>query len=90
MRGALAGLAVLAAVAAPATVPAAEKLEAQMLLDLDLLREDPARYRTQGAAERAQMLELLRLLETPPAAQAGEPPPGTRPTPPPPAQGGVK
>jgi hypothetical protein len=90
MRGVLAGLAVLAAVAAPAAARAAEKLDAQMLLDLDLLREDPARYRERGAAERAQMLELLRLLETPSAATpAGEAPGAPRPTPPP-AQGGVK
>jgi hypothetical protein len=45
------------------------RVDAQMLLDLDLLAEgDPARHHDQSVAERMRMLEMLRLLESPPAA----------------------
>jgi hypothetical protein len=65
MRRVAACLAVVALAAGPAR--ATERLDAEMLLDLDLLREDPARYRDQGLAERIRVLEILRMLETPPA-----------------------
>jgi hypothetical protein len=46
-----------------------DRIDAQMLLDLDLLAEgDPARHHDQGVAERMRMLEMLRLLESPAAA----------------------
>src|SRR5438046_2426725 len=61
---------------------AAERVDAQMLLDLELLREgDPARHRDQSLAERMRMLELLRVLESPAAATPAREssPPGVRP-----------
>ena len=93
MRRVAVVLTVLAALTTPAR--AAERLDAQMLLDLELLREgDPARHRDQGLAERMRMLEVLRVLESPAAAMPAREssPPGVRPpaTPAPPVQEGAK
>ena len=90
MRRVAALLVVLAALAAPARAadrPAdrpSNRIDAQMLLDLELLREgDPARHRDQSLAERMRMLELLRVLESPAAATPAREPA-------PPAQEGSK
>jgi hypothetical protein len=93
MRRVAVVLTVLAALTTPAH--AAERGDAQMQLDLELLREgDPARHRDQGLAERMRMLEVLRVLESPAAATpAREPaPPGARPpaTPAPSVQEGAR
>jgi len=94
-RMAAAVIALVAALAAP--VCAADnpggRVDAQMLLDLDLLAEaDPARHRDQGIAERMRMLEMLRLLESPagatPADRAATP--AIRSTPPSPGEAGSK
>jgi hypothetical protein len=64
-------IALMAALATPAIAAdrPAGRVDAQMLLDLDLLAEgDPARHRDQSIAERMRMLEMLRLLESPAAA----------------------
>ncbi len=95
MRRVAALLAVVAALATPARAAdrPSERLDAQMLLDLELLREaDPARHRDQSLAERMRMLEVLRMLESPAAATPARETPGARPsaTPAPPTQGGVK
>jgi hypothetical protein len=90
-------VAILAALATPArgAAQSADRVDAQMLLDLDLLAEgDPARHRDQSLAERVRMLELLRLLESPaaaapprgPSTPAARPPAATAP----PAEGGTK
>jgi len=71
MRHVAAVIALVAAFAAPARAAdrPAGRVDAQMLLDLDLLADgDPARHRDQGIAERMRMLEMLRLLESPAAA----------------------
>ena len=71
MRRMAAVIALVAAFAAPARAAdrPAGRVDAQMLLDLDLLADgDPARHRDQGIAERMRMLEMLRLLESPAAA----------------------
>jgi len=95
MRRMAAVIALVAALAAP--VRAADRpggrVDAQMLLDLDLLAEaDPARHRDQGIAERMRLLEMLRLLESPagatPVDRASTP--AARPTPPAPAEAGSK
>ena len=94
MAALLLGLVALAAPARAADRPA-ERIDAQMLLDLELLREgDPARHRDQSLAERMRMLELLRVLESPAAATPAREssPPGVRPpaTPAPSGQEGAK
>ena len=82
MRRVAVVLTVLAALTTPAR--AAERVDAQMLLDLELLREgDPARHRDQSLVERMRMLELLRVLESPAAATPAREPA-------PPAQEGSK
>jgi len=95
MRRMAAVIALVAALAAP--VRAADRpggrVDAQMLLDLDLLAEaDPARHRDQGIAERMRLLEMLRLLESPagatPVDRASTP--AARPPPPAPAEAGSK
>ena len=95
MRSMVAVIALVAAFAAPARAVdrPGGRVDAQMLLDLDLLAEaDPARHRDQGIAERMRMLEMLRLLESP----AGAAPvdrtstPAARPTPPSPGEAGSK
>jgi hypothetical protein len=59
-------------------------VDAQMLLDLDVLREaDPARLRDQGVVERLRLLELLRAIEAPVA-------PSERPQPPAPGGKGAR
>jgi len=71
MRSMVAVIALVAAFAAPARAAdrPGGRVDAQMLLDLDLLAEaDPARHRDQGIAERMRMLEMLRLLESPAGA----------------------
>jgi hypothetical protein len=68
---ALAAALVLLAVAAPA-VTAAERPDAEMLLDLDLLREsDPRAQRDQLVARDVRLLELLERLQAPAAARRG-------------------
>jgi len=68
MAAVIALVAALATAARAADRPAG-RVDAQMLLDLDLLADgDPARHRDQGIAERMRMLEMLRLLESPAAA----------------------
>jgi hypothetical protein len=97
MRHMAALVAIIAALATPARPAAqpADRVDAELLLDLDLLAEgDPARHRDQSLAERVRMLELLRLLESPAAAApargsstpAARPPAATAP----PAEGGTK
>jgi hypothetical protein len=97
MRRMAAAIALLAALAMPAR--AAERptgrVDAQMLLDLDLLAEaDPARHRDQSIAERMRMLEMLRLLESPagatPADRASTPAARPAATPAAPAEAGSK
>ena len=69
---------VLLALAAPA-VKAAERPEAEMLLDLDLLRESDPRAQRDGAVVRdVRLLELLERLQAPGAARRGG---DTRPAP---------
>jgi len=71
-----------------------DRVDAQMLLDLDLLAEgDPARHRDQGVAERMRMLEMLGLLESPgtaPARHSSTPAARPAPTPSAPADPGSK
>jgi hypothetical protein len=88
MRGAAALLAVLVLVNTAGAAASDARVDAKLLLDLDLLAEtDPARHRDQGPAERMRMLELLRMLESPAAAApARESSPATTP----PVQRGVK
>jgi hypothetical protein len=70
MRALAAALVVLA-LAAPA-VKAAERPEAEMLLDLDLLREsDPRAQRDEPVARDVRLLELLERLQAPAAARRG-------------------
>jgi hypothetical protein len=78
LRGTALLVAALVSLAVPARA-ADDRVDAALLLDLDLLAEaDPARHRDQGPAERLRMLELLRLLEAPaPARPARDPAPGT-------------
>jgi hypothetical protein len=97
MRRMAAVIALLAALAMPARAAdrPGGRLDAQMLLDLDLLAEaDPARHRDQGIAERMRMLEMLRLLESPagaaPADRASTPAARPSATPAPPAEAGSK
>jgi hypothetical protein len=71
MRAAAAVLALLTvlAVAAPAALAATDRPEAQMLLDLDLLREaDPRAHREMRVARSVRLLEFLKRLHTPGAA----------------------
>ena len=97
MRRMAAVIALLAALAMPARAAdrPGGRLDAQMLLDLDLLAEaDPARHRDQGIAEHMRMLEMLRLLESPagaaPADRASTPAARPSATPVPPAEAGSK
>ena len=97
MRRMAAVIALLAALAMPARAAdrPGGRLDAQMLLDLDLLAEaDPARHRDQGIAERMRMLEMLRLLESPagaaPADRASTPAARPSATPAAPAEAGSK
>lgn len=97
MRRMAALIAVLATLATPARAAdrPADRVDAQMLLDLELLTEaDPARHRDQGLAERMRMLEVLRLLESPAGAThaRGSSRPAARPPAPsmPTAEGGAK
>jgi hypothetical protein len=65
-------LAVLAVVASPPAARATEQPEAQMLLDLDLLREsDPRAQRDAPVARSVRLLELLERLNPPAAARRG-------------------
>jgi hypothetical protein len=95
MRRMAAVIALAVALATPARAAdrPAGRVDAQMLLDLDLLADgDPARHRDQGIAERMRMLEMLRLLESPAAATPADraATPAARPsaTPAPPADAG--
>jgi hypothetical protein len=97
MRRMTAAIALVAALATPARAAdrPAGRVDAQMLLDLDLLTEaDPSRHRDQGIAERMRMLEMLRLLESPAAATPADraATPAVRPsaTPAPPAEAAPK
>ena len=75
MRRMAAAIVLLAALATPARAAdrPAGRVDAQMLLDLDLLADgDPARHRDQGIAERMRMLEMLRLLESPATATSAD------------------
>lgn len=81
MRGLIAMLGLLAVFAAPASAAGDgdDRPEAQMLLDLDLLREtDPRAHSAQPVVDRMRLLEFLRRLEPPAAAR-----PATDPAPPP-------
>lgn len=90
MRRMAALIAMLAALATPARAADRPVVDAQMLLDLDLLTDgDPARHRDQSVAERLRMLELLRLLESPAAATPARPAQPSATTPPQP-EGGAK
>ena len=72
MRAVAVALAVLA-LTAPA-VSAMEPPEAQLLLDLDLLREtDPRVQRDAPVARHVRLLELLERLNLRPAARRGAP-----------------
>jgi len=90
MRRMAALIAVIAALVTPARGAGQPAIDAQMLLDLELLTDgDPARHRDQNVAERRRMLELLRLLESPAAAapaRTARPPATTAPQP----EGGEK
>ena len=73
MRAAAVALMVLA-LTAP-TVSAMEPPEAQLLLDLDLLREtDPRVHRDAPVARHVPLLELLERLNQRPAARRAGPP----------------
>ena len=67
------------AVSAPAALAATDRPEAQMLLDLDLLREaDPRAHREIPVARSVRLLEFLQRLQRPAAARpdgAGRPAP---------------
>ena len=68
MRRMAAVLIALAAVATPVHGGdrPSDRVDAQMLLDLDLLAEgDPAQHHDQSVAERMRMLEVLRMLDSP-------------------------
>jgi hypothetical protein len=91
--------AVLIALAAVATPSLAgdrpsDRVDAQMLLDLDLLAEgDPAQHHDQSVAERMRMLEVLRMLDSPAAAapaRSATPVDPRSSAPPPPANVGVR
>ena len=67
----LAAALVVLAVAAPAA-RAAERVQAEMLLDLDLLRESDPRAQRDGPVVRdVRLLELLERLQAPAAARGG-------------------
>lgn len=58
------------AVSAPAAIAATERPDAQMLLDLDLLRQaDPRAHREVPVARSVRLLEFLKRLEAPAAAR---------------------
>jgi hypothetical protein len=79
MRALVAVLALLAAFAAPAPAATADRPDAQMLLDLDLLREiDPRAQRSYPVVDTLRLLEFLRRLPSPAAAR---PAPHTAPSP---------
>jgi hypothetical protein len=83
MRSVVGLVAVMVAQVAPLPGAPAGGVDAQMLLDLDLLRDaDPARHRDQAIVERLRLLELLRAIEAPVAPGA---PPRERPASPAPA-----
>lgn len=68
---ALAAALILLAAAAPAPA-ATEQPDAQLLLDLDLLRErDPRAQREEPVARNARLLELLERLNPPAGARRG-------------------
>jgi len=70
MRVLAAALALLMVVVAAPAARATEQPEAQMLLDLDLLREsDPRVQREEPAARNVRLLELLERLNPPAAAR---------------------
>ena len=88
MRAMAAVVGIVAALATPALAAdrRADRVDAQMLLDLDLLSQgDPARHRDQGVAEELGVLEMLRRLESPadaaPARRRSAPPPPATPAP---------
>ena len=71
MRAAVVAL-VLLTLAAP-TAGATTQPEAQLLLDLDLLRErDPRLQRDEAVAGHVRLLELLERLTPRPAARGGD------------------
>jgi len=97
MRRMAALIAVLVALAsrAHAADRPGDRVDAQMLLDLDLLAEgDPSQHRDQGLAERMRMLEILGLLESPagttPARRSSTPAARPAPTPSAPVDPGSK
>jgi hypothetical protein len=67
-----------ALMAGPALAADDEQPDAQLLLDLDLLTQAEPRerdlMRRMGLVERLRMLELFRLLESPPATPAARRP----------------
>ena len=70
MRALAAALVFLALAASGAR--AAERPDAEMLLDLDLLREaDPRAQRDEAVAREVRLLELLDRLQAPAAARHG-------------------
>jgi hypothetical protein len=72
MRAVAMALAVLAVVTVAPVARATEAPEAQMLLDLDLLREsDPRVQREEPVARNVRLLELLERLNPPAAARRG-------------------
>ena len=72
MRAVAAALDVLAVVVAPPAAGATEAPEAELLLDLDLLREsDPRLQRDESVARSLRLLELLERLRRPAAARGG-------------------
>lgn len=96
MRRMAAVVLALAVVTTPARAAdrSADRVDAQMLLDLDLLADDdPARHHDQSVAERMRMLEMLRLLESPAAAAPARETVPAQPrssTPPPPGGPGAR
>ncbi len=96
MRRMAALIAILAALATPARAGdrPADRVDAQMLLDLDLLAEaDPTRHRDQSLAERRRMLEVLRMLESAAGAapaRGSSTPPARPPATPRSAEGGTR
>jgi hypothetical protein len=97
MRRVAALIAIVAALTTPARAAdrPGERVDAQMLLDLELLAEaNPMRHRDQSVAERLGMLEMLGLLESPAAATSSRRPstPAGRTSPPssPPTDGGTR